>query len=175
MLIIKTKNLTLVALGAALLCLVAPWSLPVGSVPASLASVTVSLIAVVCGLKKGTLALLIYILLGAVGLPVFSGFCGGVYVLMGLTGGFIVGYLPLCLSVALFTRKRCTFLTVLSGQLVGYFALYACGAAWCCAVLRCSAYAAIVSCVLPFLAFDFVKIVFLSLIAPRLIRVINIR
>lgn len=171
---IKTTNLTSVALGAALLCLVAPWSLPLGNVPVSLASMAVSVVAVVCGTKKGTLAVLIYILLGAVGLPVFSGFRGGVYILVGVTGGFIIGYLPLCLCVALFTRKRCIFLTALVGQLVGNCVLYICGTAWYCVAFNCSLYVALASCVLPFVLFDIGKIVLLSLFVPRLVRVINI-
>lgn len=174
MFVLKAKNLTKTALLAAVLCLLAPWSVPVGTVPVTLATFAVSLVGLLGGVKNGSVAVLIYIAVGLVGVPVFSGFRGGAYVILDLTGGFILGYLPLCLCVALFTRKRCTFLTVLLGQLVGTLILYACGTAWYCLCTGSNLKTALLVCVIPFVLFDIIKMLIPSLIAPKLVGVINI-
>ena len=90
----KTRDLTLTALFAAILCVAAPFSIPVGPIPITLATFAIYLAAIVLGKKYGTLAVVIYILLGAVGLPVFSGFSGGFQKIVSATGGYIIGYIP---------------------------------------------------------------------------------
>ena len=90
----KIKDITAISLMAALMCILAPFSLPIGPIPLSLSTFAVYLAAGLLGKKRGTMAVLIYILLGAIGLPVFSGFSGGIQKLFGVTGGYIIGYLP---------------------------------------------------------------------------------
>ena len=93
----KTKQLVRIALMAAVLCVLAPWKIPVGPIPITLASFGVYLAAGVLGPLEGTVAVVIYVLLGAVGVPVFSGFTGGAGCLLGVTGGY---------RVALFQEQR---------------------------------------------------------------------
>ncbi|MDR2021657.1 MAG: biotin transporter BioY [Hungatella sp.] len=97
---ITTKELVLAGMFAAVLAVISQISIPLPTgVPITIQIFGVALIGTVLGWRLGFLATLIYILLGAVGLPVFSNFRGGLQHLMGLTGGYIWGWLimvPLC-------------------------------------------------------------------------------
>ena len=88
---ISVYDLVMVALFAALIAVCA-WVTVPGSVPFTLQTMGVFLAVGLLGGKRGTLAVLIYILLGCVGLPVFAGFSGGIGVILGSTGGYIVGF-----------------------------------------------------------------------------------
>ena len=96
---LSTKCLTITALMTAILCIVAPFSLPLpfSPVPISFATFILYLTSYVLGAKYGTISCLLYLLLGFIGLPVFSGFSGGVGRLLGPTGGYMIGYLFLVL------------------------------------------------------------------------------
>ena len=87
----KTKEIILISLSAALIC-ICSWIQVPSAVPFTLQTFAVFLVSAVLGAKKGVAATLVYILLGAVGLPVFSGFQGGVGVLLGATGGYVFGF-----------------------------------------------------------------------------------
>ena len=95
----RTRTITMTALMAAVLCIAGPLALaiPFSPVPISLATMAVCFSACILGWKSGTLSVLIYLLIGLCGLPVFSGFSGGVAKLAGPTGGYLVGYLFLSL------------------------------------------------------------------------------
>ena len=97
----KTKDMTLIAVMAALICVAGPLSIAIGPIPLSLASFAVYLAGAVLGAKRGPLAVAIYLLIGLVGVPVFSGFSGGFQKLIGVTGGYLVGYLPCALLTGL--------------------------------------------------------------------------
>ena len=83
----KTKDMTLIAVMAALICVAGPLSIPVGPIPLSLATFAVYLAGSVLGRKKGTIAVALYLVIGVIGVPVFSGFSGGFQKLAGVTGG----------------------------------------------------------------------------------------
>ena len=68
------------------------WSIPT-TVPFTLQTCAVFLAVGVLGGKRGTLSILIYLLLGAIGVPVFAGFTGGIGIVLGTTGGYIIGFL----------------------------------------------------------------------------------
>ena len=156
----KTRDLCVCAIMAAILCVCAPLSVPVGPIPITLASFAVYLAGALLGLKRGTIAVAVYILLGALGLPVFSGFQGGLHKLAGVTGGFIVGYLPCAALTGLASDrfgKRHWALPV--GMIAGTAALYAIGTVWFMISMGQSLPAALGACVLPFLPGDAVKII----------------
>ena len=121
---VKSKYLALSAMFAALTALCAWLSLPLGSVTFTLQSVSVALCLLLLGGKWGTVSILVYLLLGAAGLPVFSGFRGGIVMLLGPTGGFLVGFLAMALvywvATALFGEK-CHLWALMIGQLLCYF------------------------------------------------------
>ena len=92
----KTKNLTLVSLMAAVTVIMAQIAIPMpAGIPMTLQTLAVTLAGVILGSKRGAISMLVYLLLGAVGLPVFSGFRGGFAMFVGPTGGFLISF-PIC-------------------------------------------------------------------------------
>ncbi len=176
----STQNLVLTALLAAVICILSPLSVPIGPVPISLATFAVMLAGCLLGAKWGTLATLIYILLGAVGVPVFAGYSGGFQDIAGMTGGYIVGYLPLAFcSGLIYDRlgrsasgvRRIAFMII--GMVVGTAVLYALGTAWFCVVSGMNVVSALALCVTPFLIGDTMKIIVVAVIVPQLERALN--
>ena len=162
--------MTLIAVMAALICVAGPLSIPVGPIPISLCSFAVYLAGAMLGWKKGPLAVAIYLLIGLVGVPVFSGFSGGLQKLAGVTGGYLIGYLPCALIAGLGvtepsaeTQKPFWLLPVC--LVAGTAVLYAVGTAWFMAQTGNSRAASMGMCVIPFLPGDAVKIVAATLVA----------
>ena len=85
----------------AVTCILGPLAIPIGPVPVSLTPLAVFLSVYILGTKGGTLAYLLYLLIGAVGVPVFSGFTGGLGKLAGPTGGYLVGFILMALIPSL--------------------------------------------------------------------------
>ena len=104
---IATKEIVCVGMFAAILAVLSQISLPMPSgVPVTLQTFAVALTGVVLAWKLGTVSTLIYILLGAVGVPVFSGFSGGVQVLVNYTGGFIWGFIVMALLCGIGIQRK---------------------------------------------------------------------
>ncbi|MCM1154991.1 MAG: biotin transporter BioY [Roseburia sp.] len=102
-----TKDIVCVGMFAAVLAVLAQISIPMPSgVPVTLQTFAVALTGVVLSWKLGTASILVYILLGAVGLPVFSGFKGGIQALAGYTGGFIWGFIALVFLCGIGMRMK---------------------------------------------------------------------
>lgn len=167
----KSRGLTLTALAAAVLCVVSPWTLSLGPIPLSLCTLFLYLLPYVTGWKHSCTAVLIYVLLGCAGLPVFSAFTGGLGVLAGPTGGYILGYLVLTL---IFTQALRLFPHRKTGQLVGMIlgtaGLYALGTAWYCVQSGAAPATALLLCVVPFLPGDTLKMAFALTFGPTLRR-----
>ena len=90
---ISVKNIVLAGMFAAFLAVMSQVSLPMPTgVPITVQVFAVALVGVILGWKRGVLAVLVYILIGAVGVPVFANFKGGLSVLTGLTGGYIIAW-----------------------------------------------------------------------------------
>ena len=159
--------MTVCAALCAVLCVVCPFTVPVGVVPVTLATFAVSCIGGLAGGKKGLIATALYLLIGCVGVPVFAGFRGGAYVLIGPTGGFLWGYLPL-VAAAGFTSDCTDSRAALCGAFFGgTAALYLCGALVYALSAKVSFLAALSVCVVPFLPFDVVKIAAATALSPR--------
>lgn len=176
---LTTYALCCTALGAALMAVCAWISIP-ATVPFTLQTFAVFLVTGLLGLKCGTLSVLVYLLLGAVGLPVFAGFQGGVGSLLGVTGGYLIGFLFTALTVGLMTKYLGRSLMVLIGSMVLGLALcYAFGSAWFLALYTRSTGAITIAsvlstCVLPFLIPDAVKIALAVILVKRLEKVIRL-
>lgn len=153
------RRLTRVALLAAALCVMAPFSLPVGPVPLTLATLGVYLAAALLGPAEGTAAVALYVLLGALGVPVFSGFTGGVQRLAGVTGGYIVGYILCAAVVGLLWRRLDKAWRLALALVCGTAVLYAFGTAWYVAQTGTPLWSALLLCVAPFLPGDAAKII----------------
>ncbi len=169
----KQKNtvylMTNISLLTALLCVISPITFPIGAVPLSLSTFMIYLFAYVAKPKVAILSVLLYVLIGAVGLPVFSGYIGGVEKLVGPTGGFIVGYIFLvtvaCVFVKSFDEKRAFHFV---GMVIGTAVLYALGVGWFCYHTKQSVWTGVTACVLPFLLGDAIKIALSLYIGPIL-------
>ena len=162
------------ALFTALLCAVAPFSVAIGPIPLSFATLAIYLAAGTLGWKYGVLSVALYIVLGAVGLPVFSNFGGGFHKIAGVTGGFIVGYIPLALAAGLSSRisEKKRWLYAL-GMVIGTVLMYTCGVAWFMLQTEASLAAALLACVTPFLIGDALKIIIACVAAPQLRNALN--
>ena len=102
---ITTKKIALCGLFAALTAVCAQISIPIGPVPINMAHLSVFMAAGILGSKYGALSQVVYLCLGAMGLPVFSGFMGGLGRLTGPTGGYIVGYVVTAFDVGFLFEK----------------------------------------------------------------------
>ena len=169
-------ELAAAAVMAALLCVIAPLSIPIGPVPISLATLVLYLSVYVLRLRSALAACAVYLLLGAFGLPVFAGFSGGFGDLAGPTGGFLIGYLFLVLIAGLFVMGSSKFEKPVAktafqtaGMILGTVALYAFGTIWFMIQAKAALPYALTVCVVPFLPGDFAKIV-VALTAGKLIR-----
>ena len=159
----KTLDMAYIGLFACLMAICAWISIP-GEIPFTLQTMGVFLAVGLLGGKRGTLAVLVYVLLGAVGLPVFSGFTGGIGRLLGATGGYILGFLASALvmwAVEKLLGDK-TWAKVL-GMLLGLIACYAFGTAWFLVVYTnakgaISLMAVLGMCVIPYIIPDLLKI-----------------
>jgi len=158
-----------VSLMAAIMCVIAPMSLPIGAVPISLATFVVFITGAVLGPKKGALVVIIYIILGAAGLPVFAGFSGGVQRIVSPTGGFVVSYIPCVVAVSYFSGKFGNRLIGhIMAMIVGAMVCYITGTLWFALFTHAAVLDALFMCVLPFLAGDAIKIVLAAAVSCRL-------
>ena len=157
----KTKDMTLTAVMAALICIAGPLVIPIGPVPLSLATFAVYLAGTIPGKKRGTLAVALYLLIGIAGVPVFSGFSGGFQKLAGVTGGYLIGYLPCAFLSGLGverSEKRSRIWILLAMMAAGTAVLYTIGTAWFMIQTGNAFSAALTLCVAPFLPGDAMKI-----------------
>ncbi len=163
--------LTVTGLSAAVLCMIAPFSvpLPFSPVPLSLTNLVIFVSVYSLGMKIGTLSVLIYLSLGAAGLPVFSSFSGGLGKLAGPTGGYLVGFIFLALiqgcMLKYFAGKRSA---AVAGMLLGMAVCYSFGTAWLSWQLDQSFFASLSIGVLPYLPGDAVKIAAAAAVGPKL-------
>ncbi len=168
----STKELTLTAIMAAVIAICA-WI----TIPATV-EFTLQIFGVFCALeilggKNGTFAIIVYILLGAVGLPVFAGFSGGLGALTSSTGGYIIGFL--FIGLVYWASKRFIgkhIVVRITAMLIGLALCYAFGTAWFMYVYTRNTAAvtllqALKWCVFPFIPFDIAKMALAILIATR--------
>jgi len=165
-----THRLTLCAVMAAVICVLAPISIPTGPISITGGTLAIYLTVYLLGSVWGTVSTLVYLLVGFVGLPVFSNYMGGAGRLVGPTGGYLVGYLPMALlagaavqwSVHRFDQKgRLGAALALALQFLGMAlataVLYAFGTAWYCVQAGVDLQKALADCVFPFIPFDLIK------------------
>ncbi|MBR6638540.1 MAG: biotin transporter BioY [Lachnospiraceae bacterium] len=163
------KKITSIGLMTAFLCITAPWAIHIGPVPITLATFGLYLVSAVLGEKYATVSVVIYLILGAVGVPVFSGFSGGIQRLVGMTGGYLLGYVPCVFVIGLIISKtKKHFIWYLVAMLIGTVILYSIGTAWYIWQTGNTFFAALGLCVVPFLPGDIIKIVAASVLGFEL-------
>ena len=150
---IATKDLVLTALFAALTAVLAQIQLPIGPVPFNLAVFGAFLAGMLLEPAWAAASMGVYMLLGAVGIPVFAGFMGGPAVLLGKTGGYVIGYIFIALATALAVKRSGKLPVIGAAMLV----CYGFGTAWFMAVTGADLVSALGWCVLPFIVPDVCK------------------
>ena len=174
-------DLVVIAISAALITVCSWISIPVGPVPFTLQTLAILAVLLTIGGRRGTLAIVVYLALGAVGVPVFSGFKGGPAALLGPTGGFLVGFIAAALvfwllEKLIFARLMTTpakrlvfgFVNSLAFELV----LYTVGVIWFMTVYAAKTgpigLGAVLSmCVIPFIIPDIIKMAVAAVIGSR--------
>jgi biotin transport system substrate-specific component len=126
----NTSDIVYIAIGATLISVCSWISIPI-TVPFTLQTFAVFFVLLTLGGRRGTLTTLVYVLMGSVGIPVFAGFKGGIGVLLGNTGGYILGFI--------FMGLIYTFITSIMGDkpvtsiialIIGLIVCYSFGTAW---------------------------------------------
>lgn len=174
----KTYDLVYISIFVVLITVCSWISIPL-TVPVTLQTFGVFTTVGLLGGKRGTLAVLVYILMGAVGIPVFSGFTGGIGILAGTTGGYIAGFLFSALIMWGMEKLLGRSTLVLAGSMVlGLLVCYAVGTLWFMAVYAASSGAVGILtvlgwCVFPFIIPDIAKIVLALIFTKRLSGVIK--
>ncbi|MGI6727278.1 MAG: biotin transporter BioY [Anaerovoracaceae bacterium] len=167
----KTNKLILCAFFAALtaVCTMITIPLPFSPVPINLAILSVLLAGSLLGAKAGTLSQFVYVCLGAIGLPIFSNFSGGPSVLVGPTGGYIVGYIVTAFIVGTFSDKSAQKkLSMIWGFLIGLIACYIMGTLWFMFIMKTNLWPTLMMCVIPFIPGDGFKILLAFLLTKKL-------
>ena len=153
----KTYALAMTALMAAVTCVLAPMAIPIGPVPISLTNLAIYLSLYLLGWKWGTASYVVYMLIGMVGVPVFSGFTGGLGKLAGPTGGYIIGFVPMAVLAGLVIDHSRNRAVQFVGMAAATAVCYAFGTAWFCLSMDSTVSAALGLCVFPFIPGDAVK------------------
>jgi len=161
----KVKNTVKIALFAAIMCVISQFSFPIplSPVPITLSLFIVFLSGAMLSPASAFTSQIIYLLIGAVGLPVFSGFRGGLSVFFSPTGGFLIAYPFMALIISLFAKTDKKFILLFISMLISLFLCYFIGTAVYIIYSNTSFSAALSVTVLPFIPFDILKAVFTSL------------
>lgn len=157
----NTKRIALIGLMTAVICVLGPISfpLPISPVPISLGVLGVLLATYLLGMKWGTVSCTIYLLLGLVGLPVFTGYSGGMGKVLGPTGGYMIGYIFLSLIAGFFIDKwPAKWGMHLAGMVLGAAVMYLFGTLWLGYLLKCSFWEALWLGTIPYIPAELVKI-----------------
>ena len=167
----RTRDMCIIALMTALICVVGPNTIPIGPIPVTLANFMIYLTGALLGRKKGTAAVALYLLIGLIGLPVFSGYTGGFGKLVSPTFGYLLGDIP-CVFIVGYALDK------LDGKpwayplmmVLGTAVLYTLGTVWYSCVSGNTIAAALSVCVVPFIALDLAKMACASVLAVLLRR-----
>ncbi len=166
----RARNLVYAALFAALTAVSAWVAIPLPYVPVTLQTFFVMLSGAVLGPYFGALSMVAYIIMGSVGLPVFARGQAGLGVLIGPTGGYLMGFVlcPIATGLIVKARKNAGPLWYALAMAAGTLAIYACGVIQLSIVLHMALDRALIVGVLPFIPGDILKIAIASIVAKRL-------
>ena len=170
----RAKNMALCSLFTAVLAICAWISVPIGDSVITLQTFGIFLTLGLLGGRRGSLTILVYLLLGAIGVPVFSAFRGGPGALLGTTGGYIFGFMLTGLLYWLLTSVRDTPLPRLFAMILGLLFCYGCGSWWYMTRYLSSGSLTLglvlMKCVIPYLIPDAIKLTLAWILTGKLKR-----
>jgi len=164
-----TKTIALIAVMTAVTCVLAPLSIPIGPVPISLTNLAIYFGLYILGTKKETISYLVYMLIGLAGVPVFSGFTGGPGKLLGPTGGYIIGFVPMAILAGLVIDKtKGKLIPSLLAMVAGTAVCYVFGTVWLAYQGQMDFMKALFLGVIPFIPGDLIKMVLAAFFGLRI-------
>lgn len=168
----KLKDLIMCSMSTCLIVVCAYISIPM-AVPFTLQTLAIFLSMGVLGGKKSLISISLYILIGMLGLPVFSGFKSGLGVIMGPTGGYVIGFIFMPIIYMFFEKKKDLFKII--GMVLGLLACYTLGSIWFIIVYtkEITLFKVLMMCVIPFIIPDLVKMVIAFLASKKLYPIYN--
>jgi biotin transport system substrate-specific component len=154
----RLKLLILTALFAAIIGIFAQFTIPLPLVPITGQTLAIGLAATILGSRYGTLSVLLYLFIGATGIPVFAEMSGGISKLVGPTGGYLVGFIPTAFIIGYYLEKtKFTFVHAMIANTIGMIITLALGTAWLKFAASLSWEAAIAGGLTPFIIGGFIK------------------
>ena len=137
-------------------------------VPITLQTLGIYLASCILKPKLAFCVSLVYVLAGAIGLPVFSGFGGGLSSLLGLTGGYIFSFPIMALVISLIVNKRSSNILKIIAMLIGTGICYLIGTIWFIYLTKNTLFPSLMMCVIPFIPGDIVKIIIATLLSNKI-------
>lgn len=165
----KVYPMAVIGVMAAVICILGPLSIPIGVVPITFTNLAIYITLYALGMAKGTISYLIYMFIGFIGVPVFSGFGSGPAKLLGPTGGYMIGFMFMSLIAGFFIDKFIDkWYVCFGGMILGTAVCYAFGSVWLAYQAGMSVSGAFAVGVIPFIIGDLVKIIVATLIGPQI-------
>ena len=158
---LSTKDLCMISLWTSVIAVMAQIAIPMPmGVPMTMQTFAITLAAIILGAKKGAIATGIYVLLGAIGMPVFANFTGGLHIVAGATGGFIISFPIMAFIIGWGVdykekMRGILIVTIIVGTIVNYVI----GVLIFCLVTGSSIVAGITACIIPFIPTAIIKAV----------------
>lgn len=166
---IPVKDIAIIGLVTAVTCILGPLALPIGPVPISLTNLVIYFSLYILGMKKGSISYVVYLLIGLIGVPVFSGYTGGAQKLFGPTGGYLIGFIPMAILAGfVIDRFRKNYLYCMLAMIAGTAICYALGTAWLAYQAGLSLKAALSAGVIPFIPGDLIKMGLAAYLGPQI-------
>ena len=170
------RDLLLILLGSLFVAMLAQVEIPLPFTPVPITGQTfgVLLVGAALGSKRGAVSLALYLAAGAIGLPFFAGGAHGLSIVIGATGGYLVGFIIAACIIGLFAERGLerTMRTSIIPFLVGTVIIYACGVTWLAVVLG-SFSKAITLGLIPFLIGDVIKLLAAALVLPAAWKIVK--
>lgn len=172
----KTRDLVVCSLFAAMTAVLSQISIPLpNGIPLTLQLLAVFLCGVILGAKKGFISTLVYVALGAIGLPVFAGFTGGFQYIVGYSGGFIISFPLVAFIIGFVSEKTDNMVLILLSTILGLIVSYTIGTLVFSLVTNTSISASLAACVIPFIFTDLLKCFIATVIGLKLKENISIK
>ena len=166
---LTVQQMALIGVMAAVTCVLGPLSIPIGVVPISFTNLAVYFAIYALGWKKGTISYLVYLLIGLIGVPVFSAFSSGPAKLFGPTGGYLIGFILMAVIGGLLIDKfPGKWYLHVAGMILGTAVCYILGTGWLAYQAHMTFAAALAAGVIPFIPGDLAKIAIAAVAGPQI-------
>lgn len=165
----RVRKITMLSIVTTILAILSPISIYISVIPFNLALFIIFIISSIFTLKDTIIIIGLYIILGLIGIPVFAGYIGGIGALTGVTGGFIIGYIPCAIIINLIQKlnKNNYFISAIS-MVIGLTICYLCGVIFFVILTSSSVIYTLSVLVLPFIIIDVLKIIIACIISYSL-------